>query len=62
MKTLKVFVKAEHGRIVCMCLRSNRRCGCSQCEKDVVTYDEYRNMQECFRNRRPAGTRPNKVT
>lgn len=62
MRTLKVFVKAEKGRIVCMCLRSRKRCDGIGCEPDTALYDEYKQYEECFRNKRPSGIKPNKIT
>lgn len=50
-KTLKVFLRVRHGEIVCMCLRSCRRCKDATCIKDIVEYDQYQGIYECFKNR-----------
>lgn len=47
MKKLPVFIKVKNEKIICMCLRSRRRCG-AKCEKDIVFYDEYAGINECF--------------
>lgn len=52
MKTLKIWLKAEHGKIVCICLRSRKRCSSKVCEKDEVQYDQYQHLKECFENRK----------
>ena len=52
MKKLKIWLKAEHGKIVCICLRSRQRCGSRVCDKDEVQYDEYQHLRECFENRK----------
>lgn len=59
MRTLKVFVKAENGKIACMCLRCRKRCKELSCELDTVLHDEYKQYRECFRNKRPPGIKPN---
>lgn len=52
VKKISVYVHISKGKIVCMCLQSNKKCG-RWCEKDEVLYDEYRGWQECFKNKGP---------
>lgn len=38
---LKVYIRTENGRTVCMYLKSNKRCT-RQCEEDEVSRDRYK--------------------
>lgn len=49
--TLNVFLDVKEGKIVCMCLRSHKKCR-KRCERAEVTYDQYKDMEECFRQNR----------
>lgn len=44
---LKVYIRFEDGVIKCMCLRRCKKCDC-KCEKDIVTYDKYRDGEKTF--------------
>lgn len=50
-KRLKVFMRVRNGEIVCICLRSHRLCNDHTCTKDVVEYDQYQHLRECFANK-----------
>lgn len=51
MKRLKVFMHLDsHDRIDCICLRSHKNCH-KYCLKDIVLYDEYADLNECFKNK-----------
>ena len=50
-KRLRVFLRVRHGEIVCICLRSHRMCYDKTCERDVVEYDQYQHLKECFKNK-----------
>ena len=49
VKRLKVYAKIVNERIVCLCLRSRRRCN-ESCKKDEVLYDEFAEWKECSKN------------
>lgn len=49
-KRIKVFLRAEGGRIACICLRSHRLCNNHTCEADIVQYDQYQHLRKCFEN------------
>jgi len=44
LELLKVFIRRENGRTVCICLRSNKRCE-RRCIPDVVERDLYRDWE-----------------
>lgn len=50
-KRLKVFLRVRAGEIVCICLRSHRLCNDTTCQRDVVEYDQYQHLRECFKNK-----------
>lgn len=50
-KRIKVFVRVRQGDIVCICLRSHRLCNDATCLRDVVEYDQYQHLRECFKNK-----------
>lgn len=53
---IKVFMKwltnAETGKqeLKCICMQNNKRCG-HWCEKDIISYDQYQHLKDCFNNR-----------
>jgi len=49
MKKYPIYKKVVRERITCICLQSNKKCK-SVCEKDVMFYDQYRGIAECFKN------------
>lgn len=51
-KHLKVFLRVRAGEIVCICLCSHRLCNDTTCQRDVVEYDQYQHLTECFKNKR----------
>ena len=51
MKRIKVYMRIEDEQIVCMCMRSQKLCE-KKCERDQVLYDEYRQWQECQKNKK----------
>ncbi len=44
---LKVLIKYENGKAVCLCLKEHRRCGCD-CETEIVLRDLYFGWKETF--------------
>lgn len=44
-------MRVRHGEIVCICLRSHRLCNDKTCQRDVVEYDQYQHLRECFKNK-----------
>lgn len=50
-KRLRVFLRVRQGEIVCICLRAHRLCNDATCERDVVEYDQYQHLKECFKNK-----------
>lgn len=47
---IKVFLKIEKEKIKCICLRENKRCK-RRCEADEVEYDQYKELEELFKNK-----------
>lgn len=47
-ETLKVFIDFQNGKVICMCLRSHRRCN-KPCLMDTVERDKYRGWQQLTR-------------
>lgn len=48
---IKVFIRYENGKTVCICPRDKKRCG-HKCEPDVVERDKFRGWEETFRRNR----------
>ena len=44
-------MRVRHGEIVCICLRSRRLCQDATCVRDIVEYNQYQHLTECFKNR-----------
>lgn len=44
---IKVFIKFDKGKTVCICKRNKKRCN-EQCEPDVVERDKYEGWESCF--------------
>lgn len=50
---IKVFIKYQEGRTVCICKRDKKRCSSGkECYPDVVERDKYRGWQDTFRQDR----------
>lgn len=47
---LKVYIRTEGGRTVCMCLKSNKKCS-KNCEADEVSRDRFKGWESTMRNR-----------
>lgn len=45
---LKVFIRYEGGKVVCMCLRQNRKCD-KHCERETVLRDRYYGWKSTFK-------------
>lgn len=43
-ENLKVYIRTEKGRTVCMCLKAHKLCPRS-CDTDMVTRDKFRSWQ-----------------
>ena len=54
MKELKVYIQFKtvdnKKQAACICMSNNKRC-MEKCERETVSYDEYRGWKECFKNR-----------
>lgn len=37
-------------KLNCICMQSKKRCN-SKCERDVMEYNQYQHLEECFKNR-----------
>lgn len=48
---IKVFVDVEDGKTVCICRRSNKKCG-KECEPDVVERDRFADWESAFHRNR----------
>lgn len=48
---IKVYIRTEQGRTVCICLQACKRCG-KDCEEDEVERDKYRNWEQTFKRNR----------
>lgn len=44
---IKVFVDIQNGKTVCICRRSNKKCG-KKCEPDVVERDRFADWESAF--------------
>ena len=49
MKRIKVYMKIENEKIVCLCLKARKRCK-DRCETDEVFYDQFKGWQSCVKN------------
>ncbi len=45
---IKVFVDIQNGKTVCICRRSNKKCG-KKCEPDIVERDRFTGWESTFR-------------
>lgn len=48
---IKVWVKVENGKVVCICKRPEKRCG-KHCEAEVVIRDRFQGWEGIFRRDR----------
>lgn len=44
---IKVFADIQNGKTVCICRRSNKKCG-KKCEPDVVERDRFTDWESAF--------------
>lgn len=50
-ETVKVYIRIENGKTVCICHRNQKKCN-RKCDTDVVERDKFRGWQETFRRDR----------
>ena len=51
VEQVKVYANIQHGKVVCLCLYTNKRCE-KDCEKTVLIRDRYYGWQKTFRQNR----------
>lgn len=44
---IKVFIRYENGKTVCICARNNKKCN-RKCDPDVVERDKFRGWEKTF--------------
>ena len=44
---IKVFVRYENGKTICICKRESKRCS-RKCTPEIVERDKYRNWKDTF--------------
>lgn len=51
MKSLRIYVHFNsREQVNCICLQSFKKCG-KQCYKEILYYDEFDGIRECFKNK-----------